>query len=287
MRLQSGWIWVLQPVVVALQLDDMLAVCSRLPAGLSWPSHAGGALERPRDQSERIGRHSEEPGFAGRVEQRMHFEVSDTVQYAEQYVCSGEISLIESSQTGKPFAVSQIPVTEVVEQKKLDQVDIDLEVRHQKILGWGGAFTDAALININNLTEELSGKLMGSYFGENGLQYNFGRVPIGCSDFSTHPYSYDNSSGDYELSQWSLSKEDLELKIPYIKQAMKLLKQHELDDLKWIASPWSAPYWMKTNKTIARGHLIDDDKVYSSYANYLMKFYDAYEQHGIKFWGAK
>lgn len=203
---------------------------------------------------------------------------------------SGETDLIESSQSGKRFKVSSVDsLSNDIghdHSGESDQVDVDLNVRHQTILGWGGSFTDSAILNMKSLGEDLSTKLMASYYGENGLQYNFGRVPIGGSDFSTRAYSYDNQTDDYELSHWKLTDEDLELKIPMIKLAMKLLKEAGNDQLKLIASPWSPPEWMKTSKSLVRGRLIKDDKVYSSYANYLMKFYDAYEAHGIKFWGA-
>lgn len=199
--------------------------------------------------------------------------------------------LIESTLAGKRFAITQLNESlsgqaELDSASELDEVEIDLNVRHQPILGWGGSFTDSALLNIKSLSEELSIRLMESYFGKNGLQYNFGRVPIGSSDFSTRPYTYDSQPNDYELFHWNLAREDTELKIPMIKLAEELMAEAGDEELKLVASPWSAPEWMKTNNDLVQGFLIANEQVYQAYTNYLMKFYDAYRENEVEFWGA-
>lgn len=48
-----------------------------------------------------------------------------------------------------------------------------------------------------------------SYFSVTGLEYNIIRVPIGGSDFSTHPYAYNELPvNDTKLTNFSLSSED-------------------------------------------------------------------------------
>lgn len=50
---------------------------------------------------------------------------------------------------------------------------------------------------------------LSSYFSKNGLEYNMIRVPIGGTDFSTHPYAYDEFPlDDAKLTNFSLSSED-------------------------------------------------------------------------------
>jgi glucosylceramidase len=165
-------------------------------------------------------------------------------------------------------------------------LSVDLKQRRQKVMGFGSSFTDAATINIQNLSSDLKERLIQSYFGANGLQYNFGRVPIAGTDFSTRPYTYDDASEpDPELTQWSLAEEDLEYKIPIIKRALEVVETVDGNDLKLFGSPWSPPKWMKTSNNISRGRLIDNDEIYRSYANYLVKFYQSYREHGVEFWG--
>lgn len=167
------------------------------------------------------------------------------------------------------------------------EIIVDLNKEHQTIMGFGGAFTDSFGQNLKDLTPDLQDKLLESYFGKNGLHYHFGRVPIGGTDFSARNYTYDDTKEpDYELKHWSLTKEDYEYKMPAIKKALNLAKQERNVDLKLFASPWSPPAWMKTSNSLVRGHLIDSDLVYSSYTEYLMKFYKAYKEEGINFWGA-
>ena len=43
-----------------------------------------------------------------------------------------------------------------------------------------------------------------------------------------------------------------------------------------MATPWSPPAWMKTNGSLVGGRLIDDPRIYRSYALYLVKFVQAY-----------
>ena len=58
-------------------------------------------------------------------------------------------------------------------------VDIDRTKKYQKIIGFGGAFTDAAGINIAKLPQALQTRLIKDYFANDGIEYSLGRVPIG------------------------------------------------------------------------------------------------------------
>lgn len=197
---------------------------------------------------------------------------------------------METTQSGRRFKARQLGEISTLNVKSTASIGVNLDDRQQEVLGWGAAFTDAATINIHSLSSKLSERLLSSYFGPNGLQYNFGRVPIGGSDFSTRAYSYaDSNEPDVNLTRWSLAAEDLTYKIPTIKRATEMVEGNTTDGtnkLKLFASPWSPPKWMKTSNSFKRGHLIDRDDIYRSYANYLVKFYQSYRDHGIEFWGA-
>lgn len=54
-----------------------------------------------------------------------------------------------------------------------------------------------------------------AYYSPEGLEYNLGRVPIGGTDFSTHPYTYDDLSEgeDPALHHFSLTSEDIKYKV--------------------------------------------------------------------------
>lgn len=154
----------------------------------------------------------------------------------------------------------------------------------QKIIGFGGAFTDAAGINIVSLPVKAQEKLLESYFSPQGIEYNLGRVPMASCDFSTHAYSYDDHPNDTSLLKFVLAEEDLKYKIPFIRAAQGMSKQK----LRMFASPWSAPAWMKTNnKMTGRGSLIGKPGgiYFKTWAHYFVKFLEEYKHFNISFWG--
>ena len=65
-----------------------------------------------------------------------------------------------------------------------------------------------------------------------------------------------------------------------IKRAQALINE----DLVFYASPWSPPAFMKTNKNMLNGGKLLDE-YNQSWANYFVKFIDAYEAEGIPVWG--
>lgn len=190
-----------------------------------------------------------------------------------------------SSESGKRFHVSDLSVPADRNSSDLQsKIHVRLDQKFQTILGWGGAFTDSTALNVYNLSRSISQKLIESYFGAEGLQYNFGRVPMGGSDFSTRAYTYADVKDDFELKHWALAIEDTGFKIPMIKEAMRLCERQG-EPLKLFGSPWSPPVWMKESNNILNGHLKGDDRTYKSWSDYLIKFYKAYREHGIEFWG--
>ncbi|KAL7633256.1 UNVERIFIED_CONTAM: hypothetical protein RMT77_016361 [Armadillidium vulgare] len=165
--------------------------------------------------------------------------------------------------------------------------DVDFSIyvnpddRRQEIIGFGGAFTDAASINIKSLTQEAQNNLMKMYFAKEGSRYNLARIPIAGCDFSTHPYSYDDVEGDVDLAYFNLTVEDYEYKLPLIRRAIGLCP----DDLFILTTPWSPPAWMKTNgKFNESGELLPE--MWQPFSNYLVKFFQMYEENlGVELWG--
>lgn len=200
----------------------------------------------------------------------------------------GEGYLIQSSKSGLRFEVSPLESPEFDWCGRVDgQLLVQPGREYQSILGFGGAFTDAAGLHVTSMPKPLRQNVLESYYGEHGSQYNFARVPISGIDFSMRPYSYDDlpkGAKDYNLTHWSLAPEDLDYKIPLIKEALELVRTYN-SSLKLFGSSWSPPAWMKENDSLIRGRLINSTQVYDSYAQYLIRFYNAYKSYGIDFWG--
>lgn len=148
----------------------------------------------------------------------------------------------------------------------------------QTFLGIGGAITDASAEVFSKLTKNTQDKLLNAYFGAQGINYNIIRTSIHSCDFGLGSYTYIDE-GDDQLKSFSIKK-DLEKRIPMIKKAQKLIG----NKLVFYASPWSPPAFMKTNKNMLQGGKLIP-RFRQAWANYFIKFIEAYESEGIPVWG--
>nr|CAD7410728.1 unnamed protein product [Timema poppensis] len=142
---------------------------------------------------------------------------------------------------------------------------VNKNVTYQQILGFGGAMTDSASINIDSLSEETQNRLLSAYFSPEGITYSFVRVPMGGSDFSTHYYAYDDVVNDSTLEHFNLTEEDYLFKIPSIKRAQSLSNVQ----LKLFTTAWSAPDWMKNIQADGMSSL--KQEYYQLWADYYVK----------------
>ncbi|EFX69969.1 hypothetical protein DAPPUDRAFT_328613 [Daphnia pulex] len=194
-------------------------------------------------------------------------------------LAAGQATLITSTRADARFRSTIVNASPLyLTHYTADEIFIDASVQYQKIMGFGGAFTDASGINIAKLSVLAQQNLLKSYFSTDGIEYGLGRVPIGGSDFSTRAYTYDDFPGDDSLSNFSLAREDLFFKIPYISWAQSLSSK----PIKLFASPWSAPAWMKSNgKLYGKGYLLQE--YYQVWADYFIRFFEEYKTHNLTF----
>lgn len=158
--------------------------------------------------------------------------------------------------------------------KKSMNLKIDPKKTMQKIIGFGGAFTEASAYNLLRINKEQRMKAIRSYFDPvDGLGYTIGRVSIHGCDFSLNSFLYIDDYDD-ELESFSIKRD--EPIIDLIKDASLVRGQN----IKILASPWTPPFWMKDNNLPIRGGklLPTYDQVW---ANYFVKFIKAYEEKGI------
>ncbi|MEM9075470.1 MAG: glycoside hydrolase family 30 protein [Bacteroidota bacterium] len=158
------------------------------------------------------------------------------------------------------------------------KIQIIPEEKYQTITGFGGSFTEASAFLLNKLSKENRDKIIEAYFGEDGAKYSLTRTHMNSCDFSVSNYSYAPVEGDMELKNFSID-EDRDDIIPFIKEAMAASK----DGFKILASPWTAPPWMKDNKDWRGGKLLPE--YYDTWALFFSKYVDAYALEGIDIWG--
>ena len=148
----------------------------------------------------------------------------------------------------------------------------------QSFLGIGGAITDASAEVFSMLSQDKQEEFLNAYFSESGINYNIIRTSIHSSDFGLGSHTY-IEEGDEALVTFSIEQDKVK-RIPMIKRAASLIK----DDLVFYASPWSPPAFMKTNNHMLRGgKLLPEFR--QAWANYFVKFIEAYEAEGIPVWG--
>lgn len=183
-----------------------------------------------------------------------------------------KIKKIETNYNRKLF----FKETETTFSKDLGNIEKELitlhpEIEYQKIIGFGGAFTESSGYSLSRCSDEIYSSVINEYFSETNLGYTLCRTPIGSSDFSLAPYSY---LYDENINNFSI-KQDKKYIIPMIKKAMEVNK-----NIKLIASPWSPPSFMKNNKNLCNGGKLLKE-YYPLWTKYLERYLKEYEKHGI------
>lgn len=195
---------------------------------------------------------------------------------------AGRVGVYTTSQDGDRLSYEEIVID--ADPVSSPTFSIDVSTQYQTIIGFGGAFTDAAAINIYKLSPNLQQTLLDQYFSETGLQYTLGRVPIGSNDFSTSIYSYNDVKDDFKMKHFSIDvdKAPISNKLKLIQRVLKSTSR----DIKLFASSWAPPVWMTKQKSTINCSLKGKpgDKYWEALALYFSKFFDAYEAEGIEFW---
>ncbi len=149
---------------------------------------------------------------------------------------------------------------------------------YQEILGFGGSFTESSASLLNRMSKEKRKQIIDAYFGPEGAGYSLTRTHINSCDFSLTSYSYDPVEGDVDLVNFSVD-EDMDDLIPMIREALAASE----NGFKIIASPWTAPPWMKDNNDWKGGKLRPEYR--ETWALFFSKYLSAYRKEGIDIWG--
>jgi glucosylceramidase len=147
--------------------------------------------------------------------------------------------------------------------------------RKQSIVGFGASITDASAYLIQTrMTPPARDALLRTLFGRDGdgLGFSFTRVTVGASDFSLDHYSLADAP-DPSLAGFSTQRME-EHVFPTVRAALAINP-----DLKVMASPWSAPGWMKTTGSLIQGTLKPEH--YTTYADYWLRYIRSAADNGV------
>jgi glucosylceramidase len=159
-------------------------------------------------------------------------------------------------------------------------INVNENTTYQQFEGGGASFTDTAawLMNSSNaLSQSTRDDTMRKLFDpNNGIGLSFIRNPLGASDLARYSYTFDDmpaGQADPNLTHFSIAHDQADV-LPLTKQAKQLNPQAKV-----MASPWSAPPWMKDNDSYLLGWV--ESQYYPAYAQYFVKYLQAYRDAGV------
>ena len=157
-------------------------------------------------------------------------------------------------------------------------ITVDPNTTFQTMDGFGWCLTQGSAQVISGLASTQQNTLLNDLFNPStGLSSSVVRISIGASDLSNSTYSYNETAGDVNMNNFSLNGPDLTYLIPILKKILLINP-----NIKILATPWSAPIWMKTNNSFIGGNL--QTQYYAAYAKYFVKYFTAMQSQGIPIW---
>lgn len=158
-------------------------------------------------------------------------------------------------------------------------VTLDPSTKYQTVDGFGCAVTGSTCYNLLKMSKADRTAFLKEVFDpEEGMGSSMIRVTIGSSDFGLDEYTWCDMPGIENFAMHALDRRDV---IPVLKEILAINP-----DIRIVASPWSAPRWMKRN-------LYDDGDYYSwtsgrlkkecyqDYATYFVKWIQTMKAEGI------
>ncbi|MGD6845181.1 glycoside hydrolase family 30 protein [Bacillus infantis] len=163
-------------------------------------------------------------------------------------------------------------------------IQVNPDVTFQTMEGFGAAVTGSFAYLINHhMSAGQRELLIKDLFTKDGIHMNYIRHTIGASDFSVdqegNPSSYTyndiETKQDYKLEHFSVAKD-----ADVISLLQDLVTMN--GKIKVLGTPWTAPAWMKYERTLNGWYLdYQNNSVYQSYADYFVKYIQAYQDKGI------
>lgn len=147
--------------------------------------------------------------------------------------------------------------------------------RYQSIAGFGAALTHSSCYNLMKMTATDRAAFLKEFFSiEEGMGVSMVRISIGGSDFGLKYFTWEDIKGSRGPHE-----NDLKYVVPILKEIKAINPT-----LKILASPWTAPAWMKEktkgNNGYQGGHLKSSS--YQDYADYLVYWVKWFQSQGFE-----
>ena len=164
------------------------------------------------------------------------------------------------------------------EESNRQTIYVDPSKQYQSYIGYGASLTHASAYLLMQADEATRNEILHALFSRDGANLSVVRIPVGASDYvpgNTYFTCDDMPKGktDVNLENFNLDHDE-----DIIAVAQEIIQINP--NVIFMASPWSAPAWMKTNDKLVGAASLRSD-MYEVYANYLVKFVTEYQKHGI------
>lgn len=177
-------------------------------------------------------------------------------------------------QEKKITQVSIVAPAPLEKEREKGLINLYPDALFQTVMGFGGAFTDAAGYVYAQMPEEKQREFIRAYFSPEGSRYTLGRTSIDSCDFSEELYdSLPEASVDF--SSFDVSRAG-----KYVFPLFAAAQAAAGRPIGMMLTPWSPPAWMKTNHSRVRGGELKE--AYAPlWAEYVCRYIEAYQAQGM------
>ena len=153
----------------------------------------------------------------------------------------------------------------------------------QTVYGIGSSLTQASAAALSTLPASVRASVLERAFGPGGAAFSLIRTHIASCDFSTSSYTY-APTPDPALADFSIDVDRTNGHLALLKDARAVAGAQ----FQVMASPWTAPPWMKDNGAFytpaeRRGGRLRPEH-YETFAHYTARYIEAMAAEGIDIW---
>lgn len=162
-----------------------------------------------------------------------------------------------------------------VSDSSLLAIEVNTNMSYQEIDGFGFSLTGGSAKLLSSMSNSGRVDILEELFdvNEGAIGTSYLRLSLGSSDLDEYTFSYNDTPGDVAMDNFDLGY-DRKYLIPNLKRIQSINPEINL-----MASPWSAPSWMKTNNATIGGRL--KTEYYEAYALYFVKYIQQMQAEGI------
>jgi glucosylceramidase len=181
---------------------------------------------------------------------------------------------------GTPYQLSRQADLATTAASGTPSITVDTNTQFQSMLGVGSSLEESTIYNLSRMSATARDKALRTLVDPvTGAGFNVIRITFGTADFTSHAfYSYDDGASDPSLSRFSIQQDINYHIIDVLKQAQTINP-----NIKFFASAWSPPGWMKDNNSLIGGNLLTS--AIPTLATYYRKAVQAYQAQGIPVYG--